>query len=778
MTDITPDFNVCLKERGSQPALKRELNIEKIDSFLQEAYTISKQLLRQLNGKITELKQVEDVRNQAAESIALKKRNQGGLGALGRWAAGGAVTAKSPEEAAEEAERKTMAAHRESVLMYLQSKLEEAGRVQSNMMEVRLGREMEKSKSVLSKSRQSAGGIPYAQDSGSHSELTNGVMDSSNAAEYPEELDQEQQQLLAEENNEMLKHYNTQLDQLNAAEKSILEISELQSTLTANIQLQQEHIDHSEMAPTTEPAPLSNTDAGEKPVREQLKKASIAGMQEDAKAAALAANGAESEDRGRLHRKRSFEQAGGDGETTASKQQHTRKRSRDSKEDEEEEQEHNGKRLSGERERDVPDAKQNAPSSDQSAKQSGTPERETEKPQTAATEAVTSPKTKRSRIHSTTTDDTETGSTRPSQNGNSAKSSEDKVPASSGFANTSASSPFASLASPASSKTEQQPQTSASAFASSGFGSLAGTNTSGFGAIGKTTGGFGAGGGFATGSKSPLSSFASGDQNKESDKSAQSDQPASTFGGALGQKSAFSTASPAPSGGSAFGSSTFGGSLGASAFSSLPTAPGGNVGGLTSFASGKPTPPSSTPKPAKPFGAPPDPEGEAEVGEGNEAEEDAGGSGVKSPAAAIAQEDDPQDERFFAQQVETGEEEEQTVYSSRAKLYEFVTHEDGSKGWRERGLGVLRLNVHKPEDKGTLARFLMRADGSHRVVLNTPVKKEISFGAATGGPPQAGLLCFLGTIDGKSVPGMLQLKMKQQFAMELYEKINEIKEEM
>ncbi|KAI7099529.1 hypothetical protein KC352_g38193 [Hortaea werneckii] len=111
------------------------------------------------------------------------------------------------------------------------------------MMEVRLSREMEKSKSVLSKSRQSAGGIPYAQDSGNRSELTNGVTDSSNAAEYDEELDQEQQQLLAEENNEMLKHYNTQLDQLNAAEKSILEISELQSTLTANIQLQQEHID-------------------------------------------------------------------------------------------------------------------------------------------------------------------------------------------------------------------------------------------------------------------------------------------------------------------------------------------------------------------------------------------------------------------------------------------------------------------------------------------------------------------------------------------------------
>ena len=118
MADITPDFNICLKQRNAQPVLKREYDLDKINSFLQEAYSInariadltrelrsirpaylstaqpsrrrqladsgdnkrtkqltngerdaidaeSKQLLRQLNGAITNLKQAEDVRIQA-----------------------------------------------------------------------------------------------------------------------------------------------------------------------------------------------------------------------------------------------------------------------------------------------------------------------------------------------------------------------------------------------------------------------------------------------------------------------------------------------------------------------------------------------------------------------------------------------------------------------------------------------------------------------------------------------------------------------------------------
>lgn len=212
-----------------------------------------------LSNNITELKKILDASRELDDSIALKERSRGGLGGLARWAAGGAVTSKSPEEEREEAARKTIAAVRESIILFLQGRLQEASSVQSEMMEVRLGREVEKSKSMLYKSRMGGGNIPYAHDDDSNSlpspttskrsrrsaNLSNGSLDPST---HPEDspsadLSQEQMQLFAEENNALLQHYNTQLDQVRSAEKSILEISELHNTLHANLQQQSEHIE-------------------------------------------------------------------------------------------------------------------------------------------------------------------------------------------------------------------------------------------------------------------------------------------------------------------------------------------------------------------------------------------------------------------------------------------------------------------------------------------------------------------------------------------------------
>ena len=113
--------------------------------------------------------------------------------------------------------------------------------------------------------------------------------------------------------------------------------------------------------------------------------------------------------------------------------------------------------------------------------------------------------------------------------------------------------------------------------------------------------------------------------------------------------------------------------------------------------------------------------------------------------------------------METGEEDETTHYKCRAKLYNFVTLED-KKEWRERGTGVLHLNVREPKGDGgdddkVRARLIMRADGSHRVVLNTPVKKELNFGAVKGVAPTNGYVHFLGSIDDKPKLEMLQLKV-------------------
>lgn len=537
--------------------------------------------------------------------------------------------------------------------------------------------------------------------------------------------------------------------------------------------------DSTTMASTTDSAPLSDTEAGEKPVREQLKKATLAA--EDSKTAPTSEpekewpheNGELVETRGRLQRERSHEELSGkqssDRPSTEPTKQHNRKRSRDSTAEEDEL--NNGQRKSCERSREGIDAVASPRETHLNVKRSidierpDTPPAQTE----AAVEAMASPKTKRSRIHSTTLEekDDATVSMEPIASTTSANASDTREEQSaaakstlksSDFSNTSMASPFGMLAdSKSPSLPAEQPQTSSGAFAASGFGSLAGSTTSGFGAIGKTTGGFGIGGGFATGAKNFTTTEKSSGENEKPTESVRG----STFGASLAQQSGFAAAKPK----SVFASSTsgfgrlgsglgsFGGALGTSPFGGA-----GRAGGLTSFASGKPSESLSgpLPRPGRPFGAALDDDEENEDGEDEDDQ-----TGIKSP---LSREEEKQDERFYKQQLETGEEEEETVYSCRAKLYAFAVLDDDKKEWRERGLGTLRLNVKRlsqDEAEGKpKARFLMRAEGSHRVVLNTPVKKELKFGAAGGGPPQGGAIFFMGTIDGKNGLEMLQLKVR------------------
>lgn len=528
----------------------------------------------------------------------------------------------------------------------------------------------------------------------------------------------------------------------------------------------------------------SDAEASEKPVREQLKKASISKASGDGSAADDEAapmtepseedgeNTEAGESRGRPHKMRSFEDLESEERqdpATQPSRQHTRKRSRDSSMEENEL--NNGQRKSFERLRDATDVEAHASSNGQprapTNERPRTPEQIGEKRGEAAVEEMTSPKIKRSRLqsameengtHGTEVASTETAVATNEIENSTESTTEDKqatqIPPTSGFANTSAASPFASLSGSRSPSAERP--TSPSAFAASGFSSLTGS-TSGFGAIGKTSGGFGAGGGFTTVSRSPI--FAS--DSTAAAKEAENLRPRSSspFGGLLGQQSGFSTTAAGSGSGFGSGASGFGklggssGFGGAGGFGSL----GGSGGGLSSFASGKPSSAIATSsKPAKAFGAPADDEEE----EAGDAGEDADESGIKSP---LSKDSDKQDERFYEQELETGEEDEFTEYSCRAKLYNFASVAEGKKEWKERGLGVVRLNVKKaaPGEDTTkpTARLLMRAEGSHRVILNTPVKKEIKFGAPTGGPPQGGFVYFMGAVDGKPSLESLQLKV-------------------
>ncbi|KAJ4399822.1 hypothetical protein N0V91_009186 [Didymella pomorum] len=307
--NITPVFNQVLASHNAQLVEPYVFRVENLDEFLKEAYRIrthitklhtdlksirqsylsaappprrkqftrannasvatdkdskyltdaqrneidaqAKQSLRELNHAINNLREAEGLRQSTVSQLALRKRAKQGLGALGRWAAGGAITAKSPEEELEEAKANTVKAHRESIIWTLQNALEQCGQFQSSMMEIRLMREVEKSKSVLYKTRATMPSNDYSgmNDGSSASGASKDyrgqsshVQDESSAA-IEQQLDPEQLQLFAQENQDMLKQYEDQLDKVRAAEKSLLEVSELQSTLAGNLEIQSAHIE-------------------------------------------------------------------------------------------------------------------------------------------------------------------------------------------------------------------------------------------------------------------------------------------------------------------------------------------------------------------------------------------------------------------------------------------------------------------------------------------------------------------------------------------------------
>ncbi|KAJ4149603.1 hypothetical protein NW754_001041 [Fusarium falciforme] len=204
--DITIGFNELLRQRDA-PAAKKRVTMDAIDGFLKEAYRINshitslhrelqdvrqaylstaqprkthsraakgqsrvlsdrdredidanaKQMIRELNASIRALDDAEQLRRET-ESAIIRKKYVGGLGALGSWASGGMASNKSIEHAAAEAKARDVGIHRDGILWFLRQRLELCCRTQQDMMEARLTREMEKSRSMLSKSGASIAG--------------------------------------------------------------------------------------------------------------------------------------------------------------------------------------------------------------------------------------------------------------------------------------------------------------------------------------------------------------------------------------------------------------------------------------------------------------------------------------------------------------------------------------------------------------------------------------------------------------------------------------------
>lgn len=236
----------------------------------------AKSTLRDLNASIRALSDAEQLRRDTASAL-LKKKYAARFGVS--WASGGGAglsTAKSPAQVAEEDAAGQVAAHREAVLWFLRQRLGAVGRTQAGMMETRLTREMEKNRSVLAKAR---GGMVALNefpgmgvDAGAgESSATGGRRQSVRGLPPGEEerqgsqaqydLTEDQRQMFEKGNQDMLKHYESTLDKVRyvvirvhyqeftlicftrTAEKSLVEISELQTLLVNNLTTQSAHID-------------------------------------------------------------------------------------------------------------------------------------------------------------------------------------------------------------------------------------------------------------------------------------------------------------------------------------------------------------------------------------------------------------------------------------------------------------------------------------------------------------------------------------------------------
>ena len=101
-----------------------------------------------------------------------------------------------------------------------------------------------------------------------------------------------------------------------------------------------------------------------------------------------------------------------------------------------------------------------------------------------------------------------------------------------------------------------------------------------------------------------------------------------------------------------------------------------------------------------------------------------------------------------------GEDAENTIFlSPRGKLFAFT---EGK--WKERGTGIFKLNILHPsseakeENLRPTARFIMRAQLTHRLILNMPLFKEMDFKE-----PQGGKLTFSAMQDGLLVGHVLRV---------------------
>ena len=164
----------------------------------------AKDIMRDANWSIEQLEGAEKLRHETQRKDIQKKYGSG-LGALSSWASGGVVSSKKPEHQDAEAQAEELRMHRDGVLWYLRRQLQKCGKTQSDMMEKRLRRELEQSRSLGSQAMSFA---DFAQFTGSTVGPA-GNMGQDGASASNQGLTDEQIQMFEEGNQDMMTHFES-----------------------------------------------------------------------------------------------------------------------------------------------------------------------------------------------------------------------------------------------------------------------------------------------------------------------------------------------------------------------------------------------------------------------------------------------------------------------------------------------------------------------------------------------------------------------------------------
>lgn len=118
------------------------------------------------------------------------------------------------------------------------------------------------------------------------------------------------------------------------------------------------------------------------------------------------------------------------------------------------------------------------------------------------------------------------------------------------------------------------------------------------------------------------------------------------------------------------------------------------------------------------------------------------------------------------QEIKSGEESEETIYQVNAKLYQLSDLKDG---WKERGVGTIRVNKNMNTQK---VRLVMRSRGILKVILNLPLVKGFNIQRGFPGSLQSEKFIRMITVDDNKAPVQYAVKTgKEDTIQELYESI-------